>query len=183
MHQCQGVTMVELLATLAISSILISLSLASFSAIDRHQADTAARDVLSLLNYARTEALSRQSSIFVCPSSDNKTCSRPWAKNLVVFVDQNNDQQLDQGDHLLRELSLSQHRIRWRAFGNKTALQYTPMGITNYHNGTFTLCPNNTQASLARNVIVNVGGRGYLGKDRNNNGIVETASGKDLTCP
>ncbi len=185
MPHCHGMTLVEQLSVLAILSILTATSFASFSIFEHLRADSIARDVQQLVHYARSEALNKRRSVFVCPSLDGSSCSRPWARQLIAYHDLNGDQVLDAGDKIIRALNLAPRKtqIKWRAFGNRLYVQFIPSGITNYHNGTFTLCPLNNDPLLARNVILNVAGRSYLGKDKNGNGVRESASGVDIACP
>lgn len=184
MPDCHGMTLVEQLSVLAIISILTAASLGSISIFESLHADSVTRDVQQFVHFARSEALSKQRSVFICPSQDGASCSRPWAQRLIAYHDLNDDQVLDSGDTVLRTLNLSpaKTRIKWRAFGNRSYLQFVPSGLTNYHNGTFTLCPASNDPLLARNIILNVAGRSYQGKDRNGNGVRESASGVDISC-
>ncbi len=184
MQTSHGMTMIEQLSALAITSILVSLSISSFSFVEQLRADSAARDVQSFVLFARTQALALSESVYVCPSQDAQSCSRPWATKLVAYQDLNQNKDLDSADQILRTINLAPQktRIKWRAFGNKKSLQFIPEGITNYHNGTFTLCPDSNEPTLARNIILNVAGRAYLGKDSNQNGVAESASGVDISC-
>ncbi len=184
MKTCQGMTLVEQLAVLAITSILVSGSLAGFKHLGHLRADSLAREVQQHIHFARSEALALSKSVYVCPSNDGDSCDKKWASQLVIYLDRNGDRLLDSDDRVLRLVNLSPEkaRIKWRAFGNKAYLQFVPSGMTNFHNGTFTICPENNDPLYARNLIINVAGRSYPGRDRNANGIAESASGNDIRC-
>ena len=85
----KGLTLFELLISLAIISILIAFSLSDFSEImTQQQAKSRISDVRRLLYYARTAAISRNKTVIVCASIDGKTCNKnkDWSeKNSIGF--------------------------------------------------------------------------------------------------
>jgi type IV fimbrial biogenesis protein FimT len=88
-----GVTLVELLAVLAISVTLAFLAIPSFNnLLGRMQSGTQADDLLADLRTARAEAASRGRVVSMCPSTDATTCSSGtganlWASARLIFVD------------------------------------------------------------------------------------------------
>jgi type IV fimbrial biogenesis protein FimT len=88
-----GVTLVELLAVLAISATLAFLAIPGYNnLLGRVQSGTQADDLLADLRTARTEAASRGKVVSMCPSADANTCSTGtganlWASSRLIFVD------------------------------------------------------------------------------------------------
>jgi type IV fimbrial biogenesis protein FimT len=88
-----GVTLVELLAVLAISATLAALAIPGYSELlGRMQSGTQADDLLADLRTARAEAASRGKVISMCPSTDASTCSSGtganlWASSRLIFED------------------------------------------------------------------------------------------------
>lgn len=77
-----GFTLVELMVTLAVFAILVSMALPSLiGLIQGSEADTEASDLVRGLNFARLEAMNRGVSIRVRPT----TSSAAWTTSLGVL--------------------------------------------------------------------------------------------------
>jgi len=75
----RGVTMVELMATTAISAVILGAAAPSFvDSVRVNRARSAAQQMTSLLNDARTEAIKRNIPVLVCPSTDGASCMSTW---------------------------------------------------------------------------------------------------------
>lgn len=87
---CGGFTLVELLVTVAIVVIVLSLAAPSFQAMLQNNRLSAQVDGLtSALNYARNTALSQAVSVQVCPVGvlSSSTCGANWAAGWMVVSD------------------------------------------------------------------------------------------------
>lgn len=99
-----GFTLVELLTTVAIIVVILTLAAPSFTAFQRNSELTGvANTLLSSLSAARSEAMKRGRNTLVVPSPD---CTSPswgddWSKGWVVFVDNDASQTLNSGDDVL----------------------------------------------------------------------------------
>lgn len=184
MKTCQGWTLVELLIVLAILSITLGFASGSYGIIQKARYQSAGNDIAQAVMYARTLSLGSSAPSYLCPSQDGISCQKAWSGQLIVYRDLNGDKLLDVDDETLRVINFKdrQAKIKWRAFQNKRYLEITASGMTNYQNGTFTLCPINGDLHHAKTIILNVAGRPYFGKDKNGNGIMEYSSGKDVSC-
>lgn len=86
----EGFTLVELLVTVAIVVIVLSLAVPSFQAMLMNNRLSAQVDGLtSALNYARNTALSQAVSVQVCPigALSSSTCGANWAAGWIVVSD------------------------------------------------------------------------------------------------
>jgi type IV fimbrial biogenesis protein FimT len=73
---CSGFTLVELLVTVTVAAILLSLAMPSFTTFVQNSRRTSeVNSLVTSLNYARSEAVKRGANIVVCASSDGSTCS------------------------------------------------------------------------------------------------------------
>lgn len=90
----RGFTLVELVTTLAVAGILISLAVPSFSEVIRNnRLVTQTNDFVTAVNLARSEAIRRSSRVTVCKSSDQVSCAGAgdWDQGWIVFNDVNGD--------------------------------------------------------------------------------------------
>ncbi|QSA96724.1 GspH/FimT family pseudopilin [Methylococcus sp. EFPC2] len=164
-----GFTLIELMVTLAVAAIILSLGVPGFQEVIRNnRLTTRANDVVTALNLARSEAIKRGVQVTVCKS--NTTASSPvcatsgsWAQGWLVFVDQNKPSgtngTLDAGDEILRifpplsgaTMTAGSHVDDWIA--------YLPNGFAQGSGGvvndTFGLC----MAPKAKNIVVSSTGR------------------------
>jgi type IV fimbrial biogenesis protein FimT len=92
----RGFTLLELMVTLALAAVILSLAAPGFGEFRRNgRLTSAGNDFLSAVQVARSEAIKRQQPVAVCPSATpedaNATCSAGPFTGWIVFVDPNND--------------------------------------------------------------------------------------------
>lgn len=168
----KGVTLIELLVTLSV--LAISLTIAAFSfkeVISRNQVNTAANDLVGALNFARSEAVTRGQTVAVCRSVDGIEPDAPgtpvpschtgggnWADGWIVFVDADGNGARGAGEELLR--TYAQQRGGVTMVGNGTAVnsvRYLPTGFFPATPGNATVVVANTGKTLK--VIMSKSGR------------------------
>lgn len=100
-----GVTLVELMVTLAVAAILIAIATPSFtSLINSNRLSGSANELVAALQTARMEAVRRNARVIVCRSENSQSCAGAgdlWPAWLV-FVDADADGVLDAGEAVLR---------------------------------------------------------------------------------
>lgn len=85
---CKGVTLLELLITLSVISILLSLAAPSFkNLIAEVRLASVADELYSSLQLARTEAVKRAIKVEICPSVDGSSCliGNNWNSGWMVW--------------------------------------------------------------------------------------------------
>ena len=85
-----GFTLVELMVTLAVAAILLTLAIPSFtSVINGNRLTTTANELVGSLQLARTEAIRRNARVQVCRSSDGTSCAGAgrWERWITLVVD------------------------------------------------------------------------------------------------
>ena len=164
-HRAFGITLVELCVILLILSILVRAAYPSLqSVVAQTQATTLANDLVSLLHYARLQALHHQRAVSLCSLIDNE-CQRPWQTSLTVFVDQVPLGSLDNADQALLTIDLpDDSKILWRSFRRKAYLRFTSSGATDNQNGRFITCAQPGNLAAVRNIIINRQGRFRVAK-------------------
>lgn len=105
----RGMTLLELLVTLSVSAILITVAAPSFQdMVRRTRVASETNEVLVALTLARSEALKRGARVSVCASADPEAAtpscsdSTDWSSGWIVFVDTATDESLMAIDEVLR---------------------------------------------------------------------------------
>lgn len=162
----KGMTILELLITMALLGVVAALALPSMmDGLGRSSARSATRSFTSALSLARSEAVKAGSRVSICPSVDGEDCSAgSWSTGWIVFIDADGDADgdtgsVDAGDTVLRRfeplagvtlsVSPATNLLRYDAKGyglNAAAL-------------TFSLCPLDGNTANARRIEVSLSGR------------------------
>ncbi|MEM1231205.1 MAG: GspH/FimT family pseudopilin [Pseudomonadota bacterium] len=182
--------MIELLGVLATAAVLLTLALPAFTALaDQHRAAAGLNRMIALVNQARATAVLRNRSVVLCASDSTLPEARcagrdDWHLGTLLFGDRNGNGRLDRLDPIYRRDAgwHSGARVRWRAFRNRSYLRFRSNGMTDWQNGSFTWCPPSGDVRLARQVVLNAGGRARLSQDSDGDGVVEDALGRPLSC-
>jgi type IV fimbrial biogenesis protein FimT len=178
----RGQTFFELIITLSISSIALSMACNSWGQIIRKTRATAAINQLLFAVYeARHYALSHRKIVTLCPTQDGQECGGPWHGKLVLFTgspDKGAEKKI-----IATYPETPQGSIEWRSFRNDKFLQIQETGQTLAQNGTFIYCPENHDPHYARALILNKQGRARMAQDNNHDGIVELNAKEPATCP
>lgn len=182
----KGFTLVELLCCLAIAGVLVGYGIPGLNhMLARSQAASAINWILGQVMYARSAAISFNTTVTLCPSSDGERCGGHWDDGTITFTDHNQDHEPNGNDELLRHVSfpIEDANLTWHAFQNRQYLQMLGTGYTNYQNGNFVYCPPDNDPRFARQLVINIQGRGRTSKDINHDGYVEDRLGHHLECP
>lgn len=108
----RGVTLIELMITIAVALILLGVAVPSFQNIIRTNRIVAlTNELATALHLARSEAVTRGTRVTVCNSANaqtaNPSCATGtnpavWGNGWLVFVDADQDGTFDMGELLLR---------------------------------------------------------------------------------
>jgi type IV fimbrial biogenesis protein FimT len=98
-----GFSLAETLTTLAVLGISLSLAIPGLESLARDNARaTAVNQLVATMHTARSEAITRNTPVAVCPSRDLRSCTEGnWESGWIRFVDSNHDQMLDAGELIL----------------------------------------------------------------------------------
>lgn len=178
-RKCRGVTLIELMVTLAVAAILLSQAAPGFrDTIIRNRLVTFTNEFMAAINYARSEAIKSGKSVTVCKSSSGTGCTTTgsqWENGWIVFIDDNANGSSETGETVLRVWPSipSGYTLRTNSTNFTNYLRYNALGAVanNSVGGTFALCYNN-QTTDARTIAITQL-RPRLGIDSNGNRIPE----------
>ncbi|MCK5898126.1 MAG: GspH/FimT family pseudopilin [Methylococcales bacterium] len=167
--QLSGFTIIELLITVSILGILTSMGLPSFmGTINSTRLTTKANELIASLNFARSEAIKRNQSVYV--ASVNAS-GQKWENGWTIYIDNNSNKVFDKNsDTLLKEYQALESSYTLRTGGNiKGWLVYEPTGLyqtsTGRLNDSFSLCTTEKDKKTSRKITLNSIGRTRVTKN------------------
>ena len=174
----RGFTLGEVLTTLAVAGVSLSLVVPSLASVTRSNLRAGAiNELVGTLHLARSEAITRNSPIVVCPSKDSRTCAPvAWESGWIRFVDVNGNFEADAGEAVLGDsLPVAGMTIRTDAFAS--ALGFAPTGRIGAPDGfegggDFTFCSEPGGADV-QVVVVSALGHPVLADRRADGGEAE----------
>lgn len=114
-----GVTLVELMVTVAVLGIILTIGVPSLGQFLRSmEVDSATKQISSGLAYARSEAVHRQRNVTVCPlanTASQNSCGNAWDRGMLIFENRNADAAYQAGsDKLLKAVSYNSNAgVSW----------------------------------------------------------------------
>ena len=175
MRRSHGVTVLELIVTLAIAALLGSMAVPTFTSLLRDNELTAAvNSFVHTIFLARSEAIKRGQVVSICKSRDHANCSGStgrWDEGWIVFVNRDRD------DPAVRDADEPLVFVNdgWRRgsiTANRTSFSFRPytQGVVN---GTVIFCDARGSAH-ARAIIVSHSGRPRISQ--------RSSSNRPLSC-
>lgn len=168
----RGFTLFEAMITLAIlamaSAILIP---AGSSMIAGQQSWHAAQDMQTLLNTARNIAVTRATTITLCPML-NGQCQADWNLPLGIFEDSNENLALDAGEPLHFQLSQKPNG-QWlsKRPASSPFIRYNAQGYSLGSATSFVFCHQSRISTHHKQVILSRQGRVRINPYLNANGL------------
>ena len=159
-----GFTLIELLVTIAVLAILLSVAIPNYqNMVLTNRMAAQANQVITALNYARSEAVKRGTTVTVCSTSGGAACagSTNWSTGWMVFADANGDGTVGTGENVLRVWpALNGNTLNT---GTRLRITFTSSGFATGYMDTFRLCDTRGKTE-ARAIVINAMGRSYVEK-------------------
>jgi len=159
--------LLELMITVAIGGLLLSMAVPALQSFTNNaKRSGAVNDFVSSMHLARNTAITANSRVTICASSNATNCQAvTWDKGWIVFVDPNSNQSVDLGETII-SVSNGFDRVSLRSGEFAAYIMYRPNGRAMNasvagNSGQFTVC-DSRGAEHARVVIVELSGRPRL---------------------
>lgn len=155
MKKLSGFTLIELMVTLAIAGILITVAVPGFqSLIASNRLTAQTNNLVTAFHQARSEAIKRSTSVMVS-AIDSSDGSNEWGKGgFRVWVDLNSDGNYDAGEELQTYAALPSSMT---LENDDTQYSYNSAGRLS-DSGNFQLCDDRT-GETGRQITVTLIGR------------------------
>lgn len=157
----QGLTLIELVACVALCALLASLASPSMrELLQRHRAISAEHTLISQLQLARWTAVTHNTETILCPSADGFACARDgnWSTTWLLFTDIDGNRKADTPDSIIRVTSPpNPQRLRLISSRGRSFIRYFPDGRSAGTNLTISIC--SMEGALLAQVVVNNVGR------------------------
>lgn len=144
-----GFTLINLMLTLAIASIAMTIGLPAFKSLGARGQQTAEiNSLVRHLHLTRSHAIKTGINHVLCPSADGVSClgTSRWDEGYILFRDHNRDALRDPGETLLQAYrSTSGIAIGMNSTSGRTQVTYRQDGFSVGSNLTLTFCdPENS---------------------------------------
>jgi type IV fimbrial biogenesis protein FimT len=167
----RGFTLGEVLTTLGVVGLGLSLAVPALSGlVQQNQGATAMNALVATLHIARSEAITRNRPVSVCPSADGEHCDgEAWEQGWIAFQDADADTTRAPGEALIdRANALPGQQLRSSEFAG--GLRFAPNGRALTRTGAtdggeFALCAAG-EATSTRVLVVRGNGLPAVGERR-----------------
>lgn len=198
MRKAAGFTLIELIVTLTVAGILVSIAIPDFkTTIDNNRQISELNTLLSGMVYARSEAVKRNVDVVICSTSDQKTCSGTWSNGWLVYytptgtydapgtTNPTNPLPAPTSSEIIREYPALGGGNSLKSDSNavNNTVVFQPSGLTLLANDSqFTLC-DSRGSQYGRVLMVSVTGRAEGLPWNNGSGPVWGSKTLTVTCP
>jgi type IV fimbrial biogenesis protein FimT len=174
MKNITAFTLLELLLTISIIGLLLSIAIPSYqNIINCTHADATLLQLYKAVQLARSEAIKRRCFVTLCPTKDYIHCinDRNWNIGYMIFIDPNENGIPFNKNQIIKQFMpiTKEAKLLWKGFRSDNILQMTPLGFTNYQNGTFTYCPKSLDTHFKNTLVITQSGRVRFAYDNKNN--------------
>lgn len=155
-----GLTLIELLVTVAVAGVLFGVAVPAFSGgLEAARASEARGALLGSLVMASNHAAIAGVRAVLCPSRDGLACddTPDWSLGWIVFLDSNASREIEGGERVLRVQPALSGRVRLRTTVGRTRIVFQGNGGSVGSNATFTLCDGRGPAKARALIMANPG--------------------------
>lgn len=183
----QGMTLVELMITLAIFAILIGIAAPNFGPVlKKNRVETQLRELGTQMKFARSEAVSVQRTVTIChlDSGAPPKCDANWGQGVTIFYDDDTDGELENATDIIRvinEISPNVLSVIDAGGTDQNSMQFDSRGRSSIR-GTVKICDSGGQAKYARALLLELTGMALLSKLNTGTNLYKDINDADLGC-
>ncbi len=154
----KGVTLLEVLLSLALISIVAGMTIPTFTDImENMQQNSTMRKLYTALKLARSEAIKYNQEIRLCPSKNGESClaTTDWNRGWIIYVDANTIAKLDEEDKVLHiQDQISTATLRYNL--DDYSVKFRKDGRIS-RNASFYICSKQEKKPAKRLVLIHSG--------------------------
>ena len=157
----KGFTVIELLVTLSVAGILLSVAAPSYRDFVQESRITAqSNSLLSSIMLTKSESIKRNSTATICPSTNGIACTggTVWSNGWIVFADADGNGAVDAGEEIIQVGAAFTGGNTLQTSVGDLRVTFTANGFSMGFNSTFSLCDSRGNAH-SRALILNNQGR------------------------
>ena len=178
----KGLTFIELIAGLGITSALTVMAIPSFDALTPgSEAEVVISSLSQDIEFAKTAAVSNNAKVTLCNSADASSCNGDWNDGWLVFIDNNGDRKVSEDDVVLRTGSKAAGTKVFMKSSIKHSVQFNAQGFAS-NTATYQVCNEALRAEEAHGLIINRSGLTLAANDSNGDSIRENHDQTPFTC-
>ena len=161
-NKSHGFTLVELMVTVVVAGILLTVGVPSLvSMYEGNRARSAISNIESTMLFARSQAVSYGSRVSVCPFNGS-SCDADWTKGFSVFIDNGTLGTLDATNGIQDTVLRTVDGVNNKDFIKSTQSRYTFNADGLVHlasGGTLVYCAGDKSNPDSRGITIGVSGR------------------------
>jgi type IV fimbrial biogenesis protein FimT len=159
----RGFTLLDLMASIMVLGVLLGLAVPSFTeAIRNNRLIAETNEVVGGVNYARSEALKRASTVSICARSTDTACgasaTTDWSLGWLIFVDVNSNGVRNTGDTIIQSHPAIAAEFQLTST-NRGYVRFMPTGVTGDGAETFNLHRTGCTGNKAKRLSLALVGR------------------------
>ena len=169
MQRQNGFTLIELMIAVGLTGLLLSMAVPALDIFVSNARQTGAiNDFVSTIHQARSTAVTTNTRVTICPSSNGTNCeSVGWNNGWIVFSDPDSDRNVD-NDETVISASGAVDGLTLQSSEFATFLMYRPNGRVmnaslNGSSGAIVVC-DDRGSNYAKVMIIDLSGRPRLSK-------------------
>lgn len=176
-------TLLELMVSLSVVSILAAIAIPNLTPfLVKMRVDNEISELHRMLLITRNTAINNGQKTILCPLDSSSKCTTQWQNSLSVFIDFNNNKQLDVNETVIKtKAAITSGDLLVYAKG-RNKITFKPTGhLSGLANGTFRYCPKDYN-NFSRGIVVARSGRVYQSSDIDKDGVDENRGKKIMSC-